>query len=105
MDEAATKRPVKPKTAWAFMAEHMPQVVAMLKEHRAKGEGAHVDLCWQRGVRDLVPGWFWAYEGGVAVGVPDLEMLGDANLQQLLQQRPGVCILKLADPARAAHGA
>jgi len=89
----------KPKSSWAFMQEHMPGVVARIKEGRDKGEGAHIDLCWRRGVVSLEPGWFWAYEAGVSVGVPGPEMLGDAQVQELLKQFPGLSILMLRDKA------
>lgn len=56
------------RKSWAFMTEHMPRVVAMLKQHRERGEGAHLDECWKHGVVDGEPGWFFAAEGGVHVG-------------------------------------
>jgi hypothetical protein len=87
----------KPKSSWAFMADHMPGVVARIKEARSKGEGGHIDTCWRRGVLDLEPGWFWAYEGGVSVGVPGPEMLADKNVQELLKHYPGLSILMLRD--------
>lgn len=94
MDGSAAERKPKPKAAWAFMAEHMPKCVQLIKEARAK-DGAHLDLCWRRGVVDLQPGWFWAYEGGVSVGVPDLAMLAEPNMQQLLVHNPGLALLNL----------
>ena len=99
MDGSPENRKPKPKSSWAFMADHMPGVVARIKEARAKGDGAHVDLCWRRGVVELRPGWFWAYEAGVSVGVPAIDMLGDAHVQQSLKDFPGVSLLMLRDKA------
>ncbi|XVJ69870.1 MAG: hypothetical protein HEQ39_09605 [Rhizobacter sp.] len=58
------------KRSWVFMKEHMPRVVSMLQERRTKGEGAHIDECWKRGVIAQEPGWFYAREAGVSVGTP-----------------------------------
>lgn len=102
MDGSADRKP-KPKTSWAFMVDHMPHVVARIKEARAKGEGAHIDLCWRRGVVELQPGWFWAYEAGVSVGVPGLDMLSDATVQKTLEQFPGLSILMLGNKADGTH--
>lgn len=98
------KKP-KPKSSWAFMVEHMPGVVAQIRERRSKGEGDHLDLCWRRGVVDLEPGWFWAYEAGVSVGVPSPGMLGAEHVQQMLKSFPGLNILMLADVPAVEQGA
>jgi len=54
--------------SWAFVKEHMPGVVRLLKEKRDKGQSAHVDECWRRGVVKGEAGWFFASEGGVHIG-------------------------------------
>lgn len=64
------RREIEMAKRWDFMREHMPKVVSMLQERRAKGEGAHLDECWKRGVGRQEPGWFYAREGGVTVGTP-----------------------------------
>jgi hypothetical protein len=87
----------KSKASWAFMVDHMPQCVAYIKRARSKGEGAHIDLCWRRGVVERQPGWFWAYEGGVSVGVPDLQMLGDPNMSDVLKRFPDLNLVMLRD--------
>ena len=98
MDGSAAKpNPRADKRAWAFMVERMPRTVARIKEARAKGQGAHVDTCWRRGVVELQPGWFWAYEAGVSVGVPALDMVGDATVQHVLANHPGASVLMLKD--------
>lgn len=58
------------KRNWAFVKEHMPRTVAMLKEYRELGEGAHVDECWQQGVLNGLPNWFFAKEGPLTLGTP-----------------------------------
>lgn len=105
MDGSGGKQ-VRPKVSWAFMVEHMPNVVAKLREKRARGEGAHIDLCWSRGVVGLEPDWFWGYEAGVAVGVLGPEMAGDPQVQQVLREFPGLNILVLREkPEGGADGA
>ncbi len=91
----------KAKGSWAWMAEQMPGVVAKIKERRSAGQGAHLDLCWRRGVVALEPGWFYAYENGVSVGVPDPAMLADEALQLLLQNFPSMHVLMLKEPVHA----
>ena len=59
------------------------------------------------------PGWFWAYEAGVAVGVPDDGMLSHPVAQGLLKDFSGAHVLMLrnkaatttAETTGAAHGA
>lgn len=48
----------------------MPELVREIAEWRAAGLGAHVDLCWRRGVLLGEPGWFYAREGTVSLGTP-----------------------------------
>lgn len=103
MDGSAARQP-KPKSSWAFMTEHMPRVVAQIRDQRTQGNGPHVDLCWRRGVVELQPDWFWAYEGGVAVGVLGTAMAADAAVQQVLRDFPGGHILMLRTVERVADG-
>jgi len=98
MDGSAAKNnPRADKRAWAFMVERMPRTVARIKEARAAGLGAHVDACWRAGVLDLRPGWFWAYEAGVSVGVPDATWVGDPVVQALLRDQPELSVFMLKD--------
>lgn len=48
----------------------MPGVARLVAEKRAKLGQAHVAECWQRGVIERQPGWFFAREGPLAVGTP-----------------------------------
>lgn len=52
------------------MQQHMPGVVALIKSRRQDLGAAFVNTCWQRGVLQCEPGWFYAMEGAVAVGAP-----------------------------------
>lgn len=55
---------------WDWMQQHVPGVVAQLREWREAGEGAHLNECWRHGVVRLEPGWFFAREGAICLGVP-----------------------------------
>lgn len=78
------------------MAHHMPRVVAMLKRRREAGEGALINECWRRGVLEQQPGWFFAAEGGVSVGVPADGLLADPTLLAMREEfgDPALLLLK-----------
>lgn len=95
MDGAATKR------SWAWMEEHMPRVIQQLKAKRAEGLGAHINECWKRGVIGLEPGWFYAAEGPVAIGVPAEHLLADPVLVDLRKAFPDQALLMLKE---VGHG-
>ena len=56
------------KRDWSWIKEHMPELALEIAEWRAAGHGAHVDLCWKRGVLEGQPNYFFAQEGPLAVG-------------------------------------
>lgn len=61
----------KAKTAdWSWLPVHMPGVRRLMQDKRAELGNGHVNECWQRGVVKAEPGWFFAREGALAVGVP-----------------------------------
>lgn len=94
------------KRSWQWMTEHMPRVVAMLKEERRAGRGAHVDECWKRGVVGGEPGLFWASEGAVSIGVAPDQALVPANVLALMKAFPGSAVLMLAGQVVGGqHGA
>jgi hypothetical protein len=69
---------------WSFLPELMPGVARLLADKRRELGAEHVAECWQRGVVQLEPGWFYAREGAVAIGTAwaDLETLrADTPLQ------------------------
>lgn len=55
---------------WAWMPEHMPGVMAKVAEMRKTYGAEWLATCWKNGVVLAQPGWFWACEGALAVGVP-----------------------------------
>lgn len=64
------KKVEKGKLSWGWMAQHMPGVVELIREHKAHQGALHVNECWRRGVLLGEPGWFYAREGSVSVGTP-----------------------------------
>ena len=86
---------------WSWLPAAMPGVARLIREKRQKLGEAHVSLCWQRGVVDMEPGWFFAREGALAVGTPwgdDPVLMNFAAAQVTAKQ----ALLVLRDPA---HGA
>lgn len=77
----------------------MPKVVQMLKERREKGEGAFIDECWVRGVQRLEPGWFYAAEGPVSIGVPEPHVLADEGFAAMRRAFPDQAIVMLKERA------
>lgn len=60
----------KARNRWAWLPEHMPGVARLIAERRAQFGAAHVAACWDAGVIQRKPGWFFAREGAIAVGTP-----------------------------------
>lgn len=52
------------------MQQHLPGVIALIKQRKSEMGAAHVNRCWQHGVLQCQPGWFYAREGAVAIGTP-----------------------------------
>ena len=61
---------MKDKRDWSWLPAQMPKVARLMAENRAKLGKKHVAECWRRGVVNGEPGWFFAREGVLAVGVP-----------------------------------
>lgn len=61
------------KQTFAWLPAQMPRVAALMKARRVQDGDAHVNECWRRGVVACESGWFFAVEGGLAVGVPAAE--------------------------------
>jgi hypothetical protein len=55
---------------WDWLPAAMPGVSRLIQEKRLALGDAHVSECWQRGVVQREPGWFFAREGALAVGTP-----------------------------------
>jgi hypothetical protein len=93
----------KGKVRWDWLPAHMPGVARLLAERRAAVGAEWVNECWRRGVVEGQPGWFFAAEGPLAVGMPWGD---DPQIQQCLVARitPTQALLVLR-PKEAAHGA
>ena len=54
---------------WKWLPSQMPGVAKLLAEKRVELGDAWVNECWRNGVLRLQPGWFFAAEGALMVGV------------------------------------
>ena len=59
------------KQTFDWLPIQMPGVAVLMKARRAKDGDAHFKECWKRGVVNREPGWFFASEGAISIGVPD----------------------------------
>jgi hypothetical protein len=80
---------------WGWLPAAMPGVARLIQEKRKLLGVAHVSECWQRGVVEKQPGWFFAREGALAVGTPwddpvlaNFAALQVTDTQALLVLRP-----------------
>lgn len=91
------------KKSWDWIHEHMPGVVALIKKKRAEGLDAHVNECWRRGVVLGEPGWLFASEGAVSIGVPARHLVEDPTLQAMREAFPtrALLLLKEVDDGKA----
>lgn len=71
----------KPANKWAWLPMAMPGVARLLADKRREVGPAHVAQCWQHGVIEQQPGWFFAREGALAVGTPWPEIADIAGWQ------------------------
>jgi hypothetical protein len=60
----------KAENRWSWLPAMMPGVARLMAEKRATLGAAYVAECWRRGVIEREPGWFYAREGAIAIGVP-----------------------------------
>lgn len=61
---------------WAWLPVMVPGVVDLMAARRQEVGADWVRYCWQQGVAEAKPGYFWAAQGPIAIGVPgDLEMV------------------------------
>ena len=85
-----------------WLPVEMPGVARLVKEKRAQLGAAHVAECWERGVLQREPGWFFAREGALAIGVPwDEPEMANFAAQQITSTQ---ALLMIRTP-EAAHGA
>ena len=67
MDKTAATE--QAKRDWKWLPREMPGVAKLIAERRQQDGSAWVNECWKRGVEQLEPGWFFAVEGALMVGV------------------------------------
>ena len=91
-----------PKKDWSWLPTAMPKVAQLVAEKKKAYGAAHVSECWKRGVELGEPGWFFAREGGLAVGTPweDDEVLRNFGAQHITS---GQGLLLIKEPANGAH--
>lgn len=89
---------------WAWLPGFMPGVARLLSEKRRELGPAHVALCWELGVVKQEPGWFYAREGSLAVGVPPCDQRG-VPVDDVPQYTKSQVLLWLRDPKAVPHGA
>lgn len=89
---------------WSWVKEAMPRVTALVVARRKRDGDAWVNQCWQRGVIEREPGWFWAYEAGIAIGVPSAEQLADPVVLTCKAHASGLALL-FTKEREAVHGA
>lgn len=58
----------KTENRWSWLPTHMPGVAKLLAEKRREHGADYVQRCWDMGVNQAQPGWFFAREGVLAVG-------------------------------------
>lgn len=86
---------------WAWLPTAMPGVARLLGEKRLKHGAEHVKECWARGMRGE-PGWFFAREGGIAIGTPWADDPVMANFAAA-QITSGQALVVLREPGDGAH--
>lgn len=92
----------KKANRWSWLPAQMPGVHRLVREKRREVGDAHVDLCWQRGVLELQPGWFFAREGAIAVGAPFDD--DETKVMRQAQAQHGGALLMIRS-AGVQHGA
>lgn len=85
---------------WGWLPGFMPGVAKLLAEKRCELGAAHVNDCWAHGVVKAEPGWFFAREGALAVGVPWPEIADVAGWQVTAGQ--AMVFLRAPEVARGA---
>lgn len=93
----------KSKADWSWLPKHMPRVSRLIVEKKRTLGNAHVNECWKRGVLQLEPGWFFARERGLAVGMPWDDWV--TVWADVAQRDQVLLVLRNPEPGAAADGA
>jgi hypothetical protein len=80
---------------WDWLPAAMPGIAGLMADMRRRHGDAFVNSCWQKGVVERQPRFFFAREGPLAVGTPWPEIADVAGWQVTSTQ----AALFLADPA------
>jgi hypothetical protein len=84
----------KVKRDWTAIVAAMPAVKRLIEEKRGLYGPAHVNECWRRGVLNGEPEFFYAREGGVAIGTP----WGDPLYFEGVHVPQGAALLMMREP-------
>jgi hypothetical protein len=76
----------KARDRWAWLPQHMPKVATLMAAKRQELGSAHVAQCWHQAVNCAEPGWFYARQGALSVGVP-WPAIADAVMVPLKQDQ------------------
>lgn len=90
----------KTASRWAWVPAVMPNVARLMLDKRKAHGDAWVNQCWQKGVVEGQPGWFFAREGQVAIGMP-WEAFADVALWQCMATQ-GLLIIRTPEGAAGA---
>lgn len=88
------------QSKWDWVPAFMPVVAKILADKKREVGPQHVALCWQRGVIERLPGWFFAREGALAIGTPWPDIADIAGWQVVPTQA-----LVVLRPVELADGA
>lgn len=58
------------KMDWSWVKLFMPGVTRLMGEKRAEFGPEWIGQCWRAGVIEQKPGWFFAAEGALTIGMP-----------------------------------
>ena len=85
----------KKKLSWAWLPDFMPKVAGLIAERRKQDGAEWVAHCWRQSVVLGKPGFFWACEGAVAIGVPVEAKLVEMH-HELALKYPGTASMNMA---------
>ncbi len=84
----------KAKKRWDWLPVHMPGVAAQLADKRRELGNEWVNECWKRGVVERQPGWFFAAEGALMVGILGDDPVALEVVRQGQQEDRSMVLLK-----------
>lgn len=96
------KKEQSKENRFGWLPAAMPGVAKLMAEKRRVLGNAHVAECWQRGVLKMEPGWFFAREGALSVGVPWPD-IADLALGSAATSTQALVVLR--EKGGAPHGA